>query len=296
MNPSWTCRACLRSVRAQWAPFIPNFQSSSSLLPLTRFNSSQSQAQAQEQTKGSSPNRPSRPTPVQRVAKVLQNRAPAMVETYHAFGATEHLYKECASQAIYNVPQARDKSLGEIPLSKSGKHLGVGEGWWYDELKLEPTFSTWAHVTFLHMYLLTVRFRMFPPEYATTWHQHLTDHFFHDAEAKMEVLHLMTMRGMRNKFLKDLFTQWRGCLVSYDEGLVKGDAALAAAVWRNLFQGEKDVDFVALAQVVSYMRRVIAGLDQLSDGEVIESGLKFGHVDQEKPMVLMKSRLMDSGS
>lgn len=57
---------------------------------------------------------------------------------------------------------------------------------------------------------------------------------------------------------------------------MKGDAVLAAAVWRNLFAGREDVDFDKLAQVVAYMRREIRRLDQASDDDVAQGLWKFG--------------------
>jgi cytochrome b pre-mRNA-processing protein 3 len=123
------------------------------------------------------------------------------------------------------------------------------------ETGLQPTFSTWSQVTMLHMYLIAARFRCFPTLSQTqTWQQHLLDHFFYDAENRMMVNHNMHARGTRNKYLKDLFIQWRGLLAAYDEGIYKGDAVLAAAIWRNVFKANEDVDIKALAQIVSYIQ------------------------------------------
>ena len=58
----------------------------------------------------------------------------------------------------------------------------------------------------------------------------------------MDVVHDMGSSSIRQRYLKDLFVQWRGVILAYDEGLVKGDAVLAAAVWRNLFKAREDVD------------------------------------------------------
>lgn len=169
------------------------------------------------------------------------------------------------------------KDRGEIPRSKNGEDLGVGQGWWYEVLGLPPTFNTWAQVTFLHMYLLTVRIRAFPSTHAPTWHQHLLDHFFYTAEDRMARLHGMNVSSVRNKNLKDLFMQWRGLLAGYDEGLAKGeDAVLATALWRNVFGANEDVDLTFLAAIVSYMRDVLAGLDHMDDYVLVTGEFKFG--------------------
>ena len=226
-----------------------------------------------------------------------------------AYGSCEKLVKESARQAAYTIPQGSDKSV-PILKTKDGEDLGVGESWWYQSmhtlsgahaferltpriaLGLTPTFNTWAQVTFLHMYLLTVRMRCFPAEHAPIWHQHLLDQFFYTAEDKMVQLHNVHSRAIRNKYLKDLYVQWRGLLAGYDEGLIRGDAVLATAVWRNVFKADEDVDFVGLGQVISYMRGVLRGLDTMSDDAIAGGEVVFGSPETEKPGVLRKSAMM----
>jgi cytochrome b pre-mRNA-processing protein 3 len=145
----------------------------------------------------------------------------------------------------------------------------------------------------LHMYLLSARFRCFPGREASPWQQHLLDHFFYDAENKMTINHNMHARGTRNKYLKDMFVQWRGLLAAYDEGLVKGDAVLAAAVWRNVFKAKEDVDIKGLALIVSYMRRLLKELDSLPDEQVMRGELAFGSPKDEISVVSTKSPMMD---
>lgn len=81
----------------------------------------------------------------------------------------------------------------------------------------------------------------------------------------MLLLHTISARGIRNRYLKDLFLQWRGIIAAYDEGLIKGDAVLASAVWRNLFKGEDDVDWRNVAMVVAYMRKAVVELERVKD-------------------------------
>ena len=109
----------------------------------------------------------------------------------------------------------------------------------------------------------------------------------------MVVLHNISSRMLRNRYLKDLFVQWRGLTAAYDEGLVKGDAVLATAVWRNIFKGDEDVDLRRLGQVVSYMRSVLSKLDAMGD-EVIASGdVVFGDPGSEAALVRVRSKMMD---
>lgn len=143
------------------------------------------------------------------------------------------------------------------------------------------------------MYMLTVRLRLFPAAHAPAWHQHFLDHFSYAAEDRMATYHGMVARGIRNRYLKDLFIQWRGVLAAYDEGLVKGDAVLAAAVWRNIFKGAQDADVRALAEIVGFMRRQIKRLDEASDGEIANGSWKFvGDPGEERKVVMLESQMM----
>jgi len=144
------------------------------------------------------------------------------------------------------------------------------------------------------MYHIQARFRNLQ-EVADhkTWQQHLLDHFFYDAENKMAVEHNMESRTTRNNYLKDLFVQWRGLLAAYDEGISKGDAVLAAAIWRNVFKGAEEVDFTKLAMIVSHVRRLLKGLDGVSDKDLTSKVVGFGNPKNEANLVRLKSPMLD---
>lgn len=145
------------------------------------------------------------------------------------------------------------------------------------------------------MYMLQVRFRMFPESHAQIWIQHLTNQAFYAAEDRLVVWHKFNANTLRQKQLKDMFAQWRGVLLSYDEGIVKGDAMLAAAIWRNLLGSREDVNFEQLAQIVGYMRRELKRLDEASDEDVANGNWKFrGEPGDEAGLVQHPSRLMRS--
>ncbi|KAI9723507.1 MAG: Protein cbp3, mitochondrial [Chrysothrix sp. TS-e1954] len=220
-----------------------------------------------------------------------QHRAGTVGDSEHnkAIAATETLFKECARQADYFIPQAFEKGV-EIPKTADATDIGQGTGWWYENLGLEPNFNTWAQVTFLHMYLLTVRMRYFSEGYANVWMQHLHDHFFWEAEHRMTIFHKINSRTLRNTYLKDLYNQWRGVQGAYDEGLVKGDAVLATAVWRNVFTAKADVDWKYVALVVGFMRRGVRALDKAGDRAIVGSMVRFGSPMSEMPLVLKPSR------
>ena len=129
--------------------------------------------------------------------------------------------------------------------------------------------------------------------FRSIYQQHLIDHFFYDAEHRMVVSHNMEARGTRNKYLKDLFIQWRGILLAYDEGLVRGDAALASAVWRNVWKGAEDVDVKGLAKVVAYMRKSLMDLEATEELEMQMGNWKWSDPDALKTLVGKKSPLLD---
>ena len=74
-------------------------------------------------------------TPNSKAVQELRKVAGISMETYTAYGATEILYKQCARQADYSIPQAKDKDA-EMPKTADGEDLGVGDGWWHSGMFL----------------------------------------------------------------------------------------------------------------------------------------------------------------
>ena len=108
----------------------------------------------------------------------------------------------------------------------------------------------------------------------------------------MVLVHNIAASSQRKKYLKDLYMQWRGLMTGYDEGLIHGDAVLATAVWRNIFNGDENVDFRGVGEVVSYIRGVLKGLDDLPTESITSGEVTFGSPETEREGVLRKSRLM----
>ncbi|KAI1374574.1 ubiquinol-cytochrome C chaperone-domain-containing protein [Hypoxylon crocopeplum] len=185
-------------------------------------------------------------------------------EPYRVVQATEDIYKACAREALYTISE-KDRKAGTIPKTAEGEDIGEGKTMWHTDFNLPPTFSTWSQVTMLHMYLVFARLRNLERDTARSWQRQLVDHFFFDAEAKMDLSHGISSRTLRHGYLKDLFVQWRGVIAAYDEGVVKGDPVLAAAVWRNVFKARDDVDPRAIAAIVSWLRLCLKMLDQIPD-------------------------------
>ncbi len=128
----------------------------------------------------------------------------------------------------------------------------------------------------LHLWLITVRMRCLEKDQYQVWRKQLIDHFFFGADTRMETHHDMHSAALRQRYLKDLFLQWRGALLSYDHGLATDDATLAAAIWRNVFKAQDDIDVRLLAAVVSWMRLCLRQLGEMNDEEFLaRAGLVF---------------------
>lgn len=109
----------------------------------------------------------------------------------------------------------------------------------------------------------------------------------------MVTLHNIQARMIRNKYLKDLFVQWRGLQAAYDEGLVSGDSVLAAAVWRNICKADEEVDLRKLGMVVAYIRSVLHALDGMKDEAITTGDVIFGDPGTEAALVKVRSKMMD---
>ena len=97
--------------------------------------------------------------------------------------------------------------------------------------------------------------------------------------------HGIVSGGLRSKYLKDLFLQWRGMTAGYDEGLIKGDAVLATAIWRNIFKAADDADFRKVAQVVAYLRNGLRGMETVKDDELELAAVYFNSPDTGKSVI-----------
>ncbi|CAG7557726.1 unnamed protein product [Fusarium equiseti] len=201
---------------------------------------------------------------------LLQGIGKSMAEPYRVLGATEQLFKASSKAADYHITE-KERKEDKVTLAEDGEEIGHSlnpESPWHHVFKLPPTFSTWSHVTMLHLYLINTRIRCFDREGFHNWQHQLTDHFFFECEKKMHIDHHITSSALRQRYLKDIFVQWRGLLLAYDEGLIKGDAMLASAIWRNLFKGSPDADPRALLAIVGWMRSTLLQFEAVSDNNL----------------------------
>ncbi|GAA6027527.1 hypothetical protein JCM8097_007906 [Rhodosporidiobolus ruineniae] len=111
----------------------------------------------------------------------------------------------------------------------------VESAFFYEECSLPPSFQTWFSLTTLHVWLLTVRLRSLPDPIGRTYQQELINHMFIDLELRMRGPYAVSQSRLIKGYMRDLLEQYHGAIAAYDEGLVRGDAVLAAALWRNVF-------------------------------------------------------------
>ncbi|KAI0816341.1 ubiquinol-cytochrome C chaperone-domain-containing protein [Xylaria sp. FL0064] len=258
------CRSCQRQLlqlarQANTAPIATELYSSAALGHQLPRRVATKPAVAHEQRRGF------RSTPTRcGIMDSIYSSLRKSTEPYRVVAATKEIYDACSKAAPYKIDPIAVKA-DTIPKTAEGEHIGEGGGMWHDEFKLPPTFSTWSQVTMLHMYLVFARLRNLERDQARSWQAQLVDHFFFDAEERMDVSHGISSRALRSRYLKDLFVQWRGVVAAYDEGVAKGDAVLASAVWRNVFKAREDVNVRDLAATVSWMRLCLKMLDQMPD-------------------------------
>jgi cytochrome b pre-mRNA-processing protein 3 len=125
------------------------------------------------------------------------------------------------------------------------------------------------------MWILHARLRCLPEAIAKKIQEELKNHFFYAADERIATKHKINSGPVRNKYLKDIFEQWRGVIFAYDEGVIRGDAVLAMAVWTSIFKANDGVPVDKVAAVIDYVRSVMQYLDKLSDEEVLRLKVDF---------------------
>lgn len=147
------------------------------------------------------------------------------------------------------------------------EELSVTAKYYYETLGLPRSFSQWFQITALHYWILSVRMRAMPFKYGRNYQQKLVDRIFRDLELRMaEELGINSNRIIEG-YLKDYHTQLLGSVLSYDEGLVTDDITLAAALWRNIFNGNPNADMRHLESMVEYVHSQLYVLSKMSDRE-----------------------------
>ncbi|GJC95355.1 ubiquinol-cytochrome C chaperone [Colletotrichum higginsianum] len=200
----------------------------------------------------------------QAIASTMMAAAPKTMAASMTTSRLEALYKACSSQALYQISE-QERAKDMVRMTTEGEEVGAPIG---------PWLHSWSQATMLHMYLVVARMRCLDREASRNLQHQFIDQFFFDCERMMHLNHGMTSSALRQRYLKEIFVQWRGLIAAYDEGVVKDDRVLAAAVWRNLFKSREDVDMRQVAAVVGWMRATLQDLEAAPVEDLLVSPAK----------------------
>lgn len=160
-------------------------------------------------------------------------------------------FGECKKQGMYYPNE---------PLSDTAR-------FYYETLGLPQSFSQWFQITALHYWILSVRMRAMPFKYGRNYQQKLVDRIFRDMELRMADELRINSNRIIEGYLKEYHTQLLGSVLSYDEGLMTDDITLAGALWRNVFNGNPNVDMRHIEALVGYVRSNLYVLNKMTDRE-----------------------------
>lgn len=162
--------------------------------------------------------------------------------------------------------------------------------------QLPRTYQTWFQITTMHVHLLLTRFRALDTaDKANAYSQELINHFFIDAESRMRMRFGVQTSRLVKGYMREMHTQQRGAILGLDEALSfsvardtdrerygDADAALATALWRNLWGAG------GWGRGVAGVKRKLKGIDRdgASDKKAREAAEKAGTAfadDEGKP-------------
>ncbi|KAJ1734913.1 Ubiquinol cytochrome-c reductase assembly protein Cbp3 [Coemansia biformis] len=212
----------------------------------------------------------------------------ALYSTGRDGGASSSTPKAAKAPRRYTLPEAYANKLRQLLQPFLPRYQGPAIGravygacsafpdykeFWINECGLPDTFQTWFSTMSFYVWLAMVRVRADPN--AKHYNQGLVDSFFQDAEQKIRGSGIKSGRIV-NDTLKDLVSSFKGTVMSLDEGFARSDAALAAAVWRNLVPVDSAV--LQTAAVVRYARAQLRTLDLCDMAQITTGNFEFGPI------------------
>ncbi|XP_067945462.1 ubiquinol-cytochrome-c reductase complex assembly factor 1-like [Watersipora subatra] len=152
---------------------------------------------------------------------------------------------------------------------------------------LEDTFSAWADILNLHMWMLATRFNNSDTEYFANDFEFLrartTYHMWVDIDKRAK--QIVRATKIRKKSIRALSDHFLGVVLLYDEGYQTDDKVLAGALWKCLLQAREDVEPKDLLSLVDYVHRNLHHLKSLSDDQFFSGYVSFLPLDSDKPDV-----------
>ncbi|KAJ2719746.1 Ubiquinol cytochrome-c reductase assembly protein Cbp3 [Coemansia sp. Benny D115] len=173
------------------------------------------------------------------------------------------------------LPQYQSQIIGKNIYDSCSKYPDYKE-FWIAECELPDTFQTWFSTSSLYLWMAMVRVRADPN--AKYYNQALVDEFFHDTEKKIRASGIKSGRIV-NDTLKDLVSSFKGTVMSLDEGFARSDAALAAAIWRNIVPVDDAV--LQVDKATRYVRSQLQMLDRTDMSQITAGDFAFEHVDAQ---------------
>jgi cytochrome b pre-mRNA-processing protein 3 len=145
--------------------------------------------------------------------------------------------------------------------------------------KLEDVFANWCLITFLHVWLISVRLAD-ESRSGLFVRRELVDVMWKDITERTTKLRV---RGeIKNQSLLDLYDIFNGCLFGFDEGLLSNDAGLAASLWRHFLGMEDANDFSMLVTLCDYVRKNVHHMEKIPEKDLLRHGVvTFVKFDQE---------------
>ncbi|KAI9341362.1 ubiquinol-cytochrome C chaperone-domain-containing protein [Obelidium mucronatum] len=127
-----------------------------------------------------------------------------------------------------------------------------------ERFNLPDNLQSWFNVTVLHVWMYNAQLKTLGPE-----GREMCQEIFATLLLDIEIhLNKAGVRTKLDSITSELIGAYYGQILAYDEGLaLGGDAVLASALWRNVFQATDGVSAQKLLEMVEYVRLQLQHLD-----------------------------------
>lgn len=200
--------------------------------------------------------------------------SPATPEVKQHGKATVAIVKLVGRLLGYNSLSSKAIRVTSELYDRCAERADLEADFWYGECGLPRTYQSWFQITNMHVHLLLTRFRALPAKEAQAYSQELINHYFIDSESRMRVRFGVQTNRLVTGYMREMHAQQRGSVLGLDEAMSysisretdrerfgEADAALATALWRNLWGAG------GWGRGVGGVKRKLRGIDKLSDEE-----------------------------
>lgn len=140
----------------------------------------------------------------------------------------------------------------------------------FNVLGMPDTFNSWHKITELHVWMCAVR--MGNESHTGKFiRNEIVKAFWQDVDKRSSRLGPEVLVG-RKKAVGALSDQFRAALFGYDEGFLREDRHLAAAIWRHFFAMDCD-DPQRIELLVYYVRKQIENLESQDSHRLMDEGI-----------------------